>query len=82
VGRDQVRHSLEVRNIRNSVSHDYSAGLGRLRFDEIERESLVHAAEERLAVAQDGRVNNEPEFIDQVLVWSAAIIVLELLDAI
>jgi hypothetical protein len=35
-----------------------------------------------LAVAQDGRVNNEPEFIDQVLVWSAAIIVLELLDAI
>jgi hypothetical protein len=34
-----------------SVSHDYSAGLGRLRLDEIEREPLVDAAEERLALA-------------------------------
>jgi hypothetical protein len=41
------RHFLEVRNIRNSVSHDYSAGLGGLRLDEIEREALVDAAEER-----------------------------------
>src|SRR5687767_8966560 len=54
-----------------SISHDYSAGLGRLRLDEIEREPLVDAAEERLALAQDYRVNNQPELIDQVLVQKA-----------
>jgi hypothetical protein len=50
------------------VSHYYSAGLGRLRLDEIEREPFVHTAEKRLAFAEDDRVNNQPEFIDQVLV--------------
>jgi hypothetical protein len=44
----------------SSVSHDDSAGLGRLCLDEIEREPLVDAAEERLPLAQDDRVNNQP----------------------
>ena len=41
------------------------------RLDEIEREPLVDAAEERLALAQDYRVNNQPELIDQILVQKA-----------
>src|SRR5262245_66197994 len=41
-----------------SIGHDNSAGLGRRRLNEVEREPLVDAAEQRLPLAQDNRVNN------------------------
>src|SRR4029453_3555559 len=69
--RDQIRHAPGVANICSSVSEDYAAGLGRLRFDEIEREPLFQATEEGLALAQDDRVNNQAKLIDQVLVQKA-----------
>src|SRR5262249_14428920 len=56
---------------RGPVGHDYPARLGRLRLDETERKPLVDAGKERLALAQDNRVNNQLELIDQVLVQKA-----------
>src|SRR5262245_11307944 len=56
---------------RGPVSHDYLAGLGRLRLDEIEGKPFVDATEERLTFAQDDRVDDQPKLIDQVLVQEA-----------
>lgn len=52
----------------NSVGQNDPPGAGRLRLDELELSVTLDARERRLATAQDDRVNDEPEFVNEALV--------------